>query len=158
MFGTLKKVVENTKALTVNNVAVNIWQDNQVRKFIIDLNAFDQLFQKGEDKKGKLLGVYTEFTEIAHELKAYSFDGETHTKVAGEHYDFFDKGEFLPSFNVVIQPGGFTINADDEKADGTQLTRKFGNAILGLSNESINKLAKEILPTLQQLVREKILA
>lgn len=156
MFEDLYRVIDNVKALDVNKIGVSIWSDENVRRFIIDLNTIDQLYKTGKDKDGNLTGVYTEYTEIKNEDRSYSFGGETHKKTAGEPYDFYDTGEFFESFKVILQTDGFTINADDEKPDGTQLTRKFGKGILGLSNESINELIKEIIPIIITTVRGEI--
>ena len=109
-----------------------------LKTFILDLVRQDQLFDKGIDEDGDVIGEYSEYTEMINP-----------EKVAGTHYTLKDTGEFFDSFYIDVFSSYFEINANpiktDEDGDTTNLFFQYGEGIMGLTNESMDKLSREIL-------------
>jgi hypothetical protein len=156
MFGSLKKIIENTLNLDYQQIAVEVYYNDSIYEFIIKLNTTGQLTQ-GLNSDGEIIGTYTINTDIMSEGGSFTFDGQSFEKIAGQPYNFVDTGYFLKSFDVGIYPDGFTIIADDAKED-ENLTDKFGKNILGLTNESLNELVKKMLPVFIAETRKAMFA
>ena len=56
MLNRLFQVVSNVKALSDKSVFVELFIGGKLSKFILDLNRYNQLFDKGIDSKGLVLG------------------------------------------------------------------------------------------------------
>lgn len=158
MFGRLQDVVNNVLNADEDKLFVTVIGKEKVKDLIIRLNRIEQLFKQGIDSDGEIAGVYSEFTEFINEGKTFSADGESKQKIAGEPYLLFDSGFFYRSFRVRVYKDSFTITANDETEDGTELARKFGRAILGLTTESKNELGKEIIPEVRKEAKKVVLA
>ena len=115
-----------------------IFNSGQFRKWVLDLVREDQLFDQGIDEDGDVIGYYSEFTEAINP-----------EKVAGTHYTLKDSGEFFESFFLTIYPDYFEINANPIKVndDGEteNLFYKYTESIIGLTDDSKDKLGREIL-------------
>ena len=110
---------------------VNLWLnsfDEKTNQQIIDWIKFDQLRNQGIDAKGNILGTYSIATEKINPLK-----------VAGTPYTLEDSGEFFQSITIQIFRDYFLINGDGDK-DNVNLFDKFGDDILGLTPENLDKL------------------
>ena len=83
------------------------------------------------------------------------------TKVAGTHYTLFDTGEFYESFELIVGKDYFEIDADplktNEDGETTNLFYKYSTAILGLTDESKDKLAQELIRRYIQKIRSVVL-
>jgi hypothetical protein len=135
------------RSLDASKILIRVIFIDEIRVFILDLNRINQLYDKGEDIKGDVIGEYSGFTEEITKGR----------KKAGTHYTLYDTGDFYKSFDVnVYSDDSFTIEADSIKEDGTDLARKFGNGILGLSSDSKNKLVNKILPLIISETRKQI--
>lgn len=159
MFGAIRNVCENILSLDENEVVMTAIRKPEVKRYIVYLNAFDQLFLGGINSDGDVIGFYSSTTESLSVGESYTFNGLTKRKIEGDAYFFYDTGGFLKSFSVSIKKDSFTIKANDEIDDeffGT-LTEKFGKNLIGLTNESINDLGKKILPMAQEFVRKQAL-
>lgn len=156
MFGALYNLTNNAKALDENQIFIKLVSEQQTKDLILHLNRIEQLFERGIDSAGKITGVYTEFTEFINQGKSFSFEGHSKRKIAGEPYLLFDSGFFYNSFNVRVYKDGFTITANDETEDGTELARKFGRKILGLTTQSTNELVKNIEPKFIKETRKQL--
>lgn len=151
MFGPLTKLVKNVRSLDQKEILLQIWKDNEVAVFILDLNRVDQLLKNREDSFGDPIGVYS------GDRGSVSFKGVTVSKKRNTKYVLYDTGKFFSSFDLVTKKDAAVIKANDVKPDGTRLTEKFGTEILGLTNESLGKLIEKILPIFIDHVR-KVLA
>lgn len=151
MLGRLGDVALNATRLDSSKILVRIWRDEEVQGFIVDLNRVDQLFKKGVDSLGEVFGLY------ASNQGAVSFKGNTKDKKRNSRIALFDTGDFYKTFDVQILPNGFTITADDRK-DDKNLTDVYGKEILGLENESLEKLSRKILPLFIRATRNLLLA
>lgn len=148
MLNALFKVCDNVARLDAGKVLINIIFKDDIRVFVLDLNRIEQLFKKGEDIKGDVIGEYSGYTEEITKGR----------KKAGDNYTLLDTGAFYKSFDIAVySDNSFSIEAETVKEDGTDLARKFGKGILGLSPESINKLIDKIVPLIIIEVRKKIL-
>lgn len=113
-------------------------RDAGLQEWILNLVREEQLFKKGVDEDNEIIGTYSEWTEMMNP-----------EKVAGTHYTLKDTGEFFATFSITIFPTYFEINANPIKtnSDGEteNLFYKYGEGILGLTNESKEKLCREII-------------
>jgi len=117
---------------------VSVLKKPSLRTFILDLVREDQLLEQGIDEDGDVIGTYSEYTEIINP-----------EKVAGSHYTLKDTGEFFDSFYIDVFPSYFEINANpiktDDDGETTNLFYEYGEGIMGLTTESLDKLSREIL-------------
>ena len=109
--------------------------DPFLRKQILNWIQQDQLFKEGIDEDGDVIGYYGEFTEAMNP-----------EKVAGTHYTLFDTGEFYASMYVAVQMNYIEVVADPIKIDDRtgetdNLFYKYGEGIIGLTDENKTKLA-----------------
>jgi len=124
------------------NPALKTWVINE-------LIQKDQLTAKGVDEDGDLIGLYSEWTEMLNPQK-----------VAGTHYTLNDTGAFYRSMFIRVGFDFIEIDADpiktDENGEQTDLFKKYGIGIIGLTEESKAKLANR-LRTEYAKERDKIL-
>lgn len=117
---------------------VSVMRRPALKTLILDLVRQDQLFDQGIDEDGDVIGTYSEYTEIINP-----------EKVAGSHYTLKDTGDFFDSFYIDVFPNYFEINANpiktDEDGETTNLFYEYGEGIMGLTTESMDKLSREIL-------------
>lgn len=156
MFNELKKIIRNTKALKVDAIFVRIVKESEVKKLIIKLNKIEQLFKQGIDAEGDVIGEYSAYTEFVNKGRTFSIEGTSRTKKAGNPIILYDSGDFYRSFKVKVYKDGFTITSNDD-INGTILSQKFGEKIMGLTDESIGTLTQEIKPKFILEVKKAIL-
>jgi hypothetical protein len=130
-----------------------IFQKKEVQDYIIKLNSFEQLFLKGIDIQGREVGKYSINTErfldsLPINRSVFSFYGVTKRKNAGDNFFFYDTGEFFKDMKVKLENDGFIISSDTDTAD--KLEEKYGNRLIGLTNESKKKLGQFILQNIRQ--------
>lgn len=132
---TLKRF---NRVLNHNKIWLSVMRKPLLKTFILDLVREDQLLEQGIDEDGDVIGTYSEYTEIINP-----------EKVAGSHYTLKDTGEFFDSFYIDVFPSYFEINANpiktDEDGETTNLFYEYGEGIMGLTTESLDKLSREIL-------------
>ena len=129
----LNDLLRNTKILMDADIIWNhVFSDKDFQVWILDLIRDDQLTEKGVDEEGQIIGVYTRYTE---ELT----NGR---KKAGDHYTLFDTGDFYKSMLILLGTNYFEIDADPIKENANLFT-KYGEGIIGLTEESLEKLREE---------------
>jgi hypothetical protein len=110
------------------------WYDSMdftTRKMILDWIQIDQLTGKGIDSDGDELGTYSFLTEILSGGR----------KKFGDHYTLNDTGAFYRGMFVVVLKDSFVVDSDQAvKEDGTNLFYKYGDNIVGLTDENLAKL------------------
>ena len=147
MIEAITNLTNNIKNLDAGKIAINLLFKDEIRQYVLDLNRIDQLFDEGIDSEGNILGEYTYNTEVISKGR----------KRAGSNYTLYDTGAFYKSFDVAVYSDkSFTIDAETIKEDGTDLARKFGKNILGLSGANLNKLIDKILPLIIIQIREEL--
>lgn len=129
-----------------------IFKDRTLHTYILDLITEEQLFKKGIDEDGDVIGEYSEMTQQIS-------GGE---KMAGTHYTLKDTGAFFDSFTLDVYPDYFEINANPIKTDAkgkkTNLFFEYGEGIIGLTQESLEELGQEIILRYENRVREVLLS
>ncbi len=136
----LFQLISNVKTLDEGTIFQQVFDQQKYRDFIVSRNTWGQLFEKGEDVYGKVLGYYKPATEAIK--KGRKRDGTPFS--AGQHFTLRDSGKFYESFVVRSYRGYLEIDADPLKADGTNLFQQFGENILGLTEQSKEELVEFI--------------
>jgi hypothetical protein len=154
MFDRLINVCKNVKKITANELALTVFVVPEVKLFIVKLNIVDQLYTEGVDVNDKVIGTYSYLTAIKSNGEHYVYNGLVSVKKYGEPYTFYDTGQFYESFKVIIKDGGFVISANTVKEDKDLMS--YGD-ILGLDEESKQKLQRKMLPLLRKSLREYLL-
>lgn len=146
----LYALTRNIQKLNDIFIGIAVFNHQTVKDFIIELNTQGQLFDKGEDSLGNLLPTYSKVTELISGGK----------KKAGTPFTLKDTGDFYKTFFVTVNSNGdFDINANTLKADNGQITDLEDIAspfIIGLSNESKEKLSRFLVSIIQELTRKTL--
>lgn len=142
-------VTKKNAALNEKDVFFSTFDKKEVRNEIIRLNTREQLYDKGQDAKGLNLGEYSEFTVVVKIESHLPYDRVT----------LYQEGDFYASFKVSVNKNfrEFTIEADTIKDDGKDLQNQYGRDILGLSEESKDKLRRFVLSHYIDEVKRRIL-
>lgn len=130
-------VLNKLRTLRTQSIWFKVFQDKTLSNMILEMIQQDQLFKEGIDEDGDIIGTYSEWTEMLNP-----------DKVAGSHYTLFDTGEFYKSMRIVVLNDSFVVEAQpvkiDEDGKKTNLFEKYGEGIVGLTDENKEKLAIEI--------------
>lgn len=106
-----------------------VFNDERIKNEIIRLNTEEQLFERGIDSRGISLGEYSPTTIELKKKKGQRYD----------HITLKDTEDFYKSFRVSVNRVVIEIIADPFK-DDTNLFDDFGEDIVGLTDESKEKL------------------
>jgi hypothetical protein len=120
-----------------------VFTNARIKFEIIDYITVEQLYIKGEDGLGDKLKQYSPFTISEKERKGDPFDRTT----------LNDSGKFYASFKVLINNGEVRVYANDLH----DLTDRYGENILTLSDEGIEKITPKIIEIARRYVIETIL-
>jgi hypothetical protein len=113
---------------------------------ILDMNAEDQLFQKGITRTGVEIASFAPYAPLTIEIK--KLKGQPTSRVT-----LRDEGDFHRSFYIEYQSDGFQIKASDGKTD--DLIERYGGGILGLTDENFAEFANDyVKPALNELLRK----
>lgn len=129
-------LIRRVETLNADLVWLRVFQNEPFKRWIMDLVRQDQLFKKGIDEDGDVIGTYSEATEMMNPQK-----------VAGTHYTFFDTGDFYNSFVIFVGKQVFEIEADTIKMENENWWIRNNiskDAILGLTDENKDKLAEKV--------------
>ena len=131
------KMLNRSRTISNEMIWRKIFSDSSFREMILDWVRLDQLTKRGVDEDGDIIGFYSEFTELINPQK-----------VAGTPFTLNDSGDFYESMFIVVLSDSFIIDADpikvDENGEITDLFKKYGDGIVGLTDESRSKLADEL--------------
>ncbi|WP_418665452.1 hypothetical protein [Alistipes finegoldii] len=115
---------------------------------VIDMNAEEQLFERGENRLGVSIADYRPYSPVTVEEK----------RIRGQPYNrvtLRDTGDFESSFYIRYTGDSFEIAASDWKTD--DLVRKYGKEIFGLNRDNLDELIRSyILPFLREKLIETI--
>lgn len=115
---------------------------------VIDMNAEEQLFERGENRLGVSIADYRPYSPVTVEEK----------RIRGQPYNrvtLRDTGDFESSFYIRYTGDSFEIAASDWKTD--DLVRKYGKEIFGLNRDNLDELIRSyILPFLREKLMETI--
>jgi hypothetical protein len=110
----------------------HVFSEKEFQTWILDLIRDDQLMEKGVDETGKVIGTYSWATQNIYNS----------SKIEGEHYTLFDTGDFYKSMVILLGTNYFEIDADPIKENANLFT-KYGEGVIGLTEESLEKLREE---------------
>ena len=144
-FKSLHKLLD--KAINLNEDIAWIFSvDNGVQKKIIEFNTIDQLFNEGIDALGNSLGDYSQVSV------------EVFGKRAG-HIQLNDTSEFYDSFVVLVLKDKLIIRANTIKQGlngTTDLTDRFGDEIIGLTKDNIDKVSILVMENIIKYVKAQL--
>jgi hypothetical protein len=137
----LLNLLEKSVKLNSSNIWEKVFNEDAIQNFIIvELIQEEQLYTKGIDEDGQPLRnkdngrtTYSAYTEFLTEGR----------KKEGEHYTLLDSGDFYKSMIIKVGKNYIEIDADPIK-ENDNLFEKFGDGIIGLTDESKTKLAQKI--------------
>lgn len=152
MFGKLIKVCKAVQKLDSDKILKKVLSNTGLQRDIMDLNTQDQLYDKGIDSKGKSLGQYSGATI---EGMPGIFLGKKDKGQRFDHITLNDTGEFYHSWKFKNNSDNIVLSADATKGD-TDLTKEFGNEIIGLTEENLQKVREWVVPDIIKNVRSDI--
>jgi hypothetical protein len=124
-----------------------VFNDAKFREWTLDLIRQDQLFKQGIDGDGDIIGTYSEYTEMMNP-----------EKVAGTPFTLFDTGDFYKSFVLYIYKNYIEVDANpikiNDKGEKENLFWKYGENIIALTDESLEKLRTEFLIRFKKELKE----
>lgn len=147
-------ILKRATSINLDEIMLKVFDNDKVQEYIENLNK-EQL-QEGIDSKGDELSY---IDHNGRERTGYSRVTELITKgkkKAGSHFTLFDTGDFYKSIKLMPELNGVTITANPIKED-ENLFKKFGNDIIGLTQESVQLLQEFIKPIFIQEVRMYLL-
>lgn len=163
-WGRLTDLIENGKGLDFASTLFFVFSQDDIQLFAIELNTgsqnnsqYGQLFLHGIDANGIPLksigGDYADFTKDIKQHLGLPFDRVT----------LYQEGDFYRSWEFIQKKDEFVLRADTLKENQQfggldDLRDRWGSDIIGLTNESINALAEEVLPRLIQYILSKLLS
>lgn len=121
-----KRVADFNEALTSGRLMQDVIWSNDA--YIVDMNAEEQLFEKGINRLGVEIMDYAPYSPVTIEIKEAK--GQPTNRVT-----LRDEGDFESSFFLEVGDKQFEIKASDFKTE--DLIKKYGRQILGLTDENI---------------------
>lgn len=123
------RVVELNEGLASGKFIRRIILDNEA--YIIDMNAQEQLYERGINRLGVKISDYAPYAPLTIEIKKAK--GQPTNRVT-----LRDEGDFESSFYLEVGDTQFEIRASDPKTE--ELIKKYGRQILGLTDENLEEL------------------
>lgn len=125
------KVLQNAKLLNEAAAWIEAITPQLQTKIVRDWIQEDQLYKRGIDENGDIIGFYSVATENISKGR----------KKAGTPFTLYDTGEFYRSMFVSALSDSIIIDGNSTKMEG-QLW--WGEEILGLTDENLEKLILEV--------------
>lgn len=137
----LINLIERSVKLDSSQLWEKVFNEDAIQNYIIvELIQEEQLYTKGVDEDGKPLknkdNGRTSYSRYTEEITLGR-------KKEGEHYTLLDSGDFYKSMIIKVGKNYIEIDADPIK-DNDNLFDKFGDGIIGLTDENKTKLAQKI--------------
>lgn len=157
-WGRLTDLIDNGKGLTYADTLFFVFSQDHIQLFAIELNTgspnnteYGQLFLHGIDAQGVPLSrIGGEYAPITKDIKVA--EGLPIDRVT-----LYQEGDFYRSWDFVQQKDGFILRANTIK-EGEDLRERWGDEIIGLTNESIARLNIEIIPEIIEYVLRELLS
>lgn len=141
-----KRVADFNEALTSGRLMQDIIWNNDA--YIVDMNAEEQLFERGVNRLGVEIMDYAPYSPVTIEIKKAL--GQPTNRVT-----LRDEGDFESSFFLEVGDKQFEVKASDFKTE--DLIKKYGRQILGLTDENIAILIWQyIYPDLMDEAKKQI--
>lgn len=157
-WGRLTDLINNGKGLAFESTLFFVFSQEDVQLFAIELNTgspnideYGQLFLHGVDAEGvelsRIGGEYAPRTKDIKQFEGLPFDRVT----------LYQEGDFYRSWQFIQKNDSFVLRADTIK-EGEDLQERWGSNLVGLTNESIQKLANEVLPDIINYILSTLLS
>lgn len=135
-------VLRNAQTISFPVIWRAVFQDVKFKTMILDWIRWDQLYSQGVDEFGRIIGYYSEWTEIINP-----------SKVAGTPFTLYDTGDFYRSLYIYVTNDSFFIDGESVKTDENGATKdlfvEYGQGIVGLTDENRTRLANELITRFQ---------
>jgi hypothetical protein len=138
-------LLRKTRLLSEAEAWVKSIDQNVQETIIKEYIQKDQLKGQGIDETGQVIGYYSEVTEMITRGR----------KMAGDHYTLEDTGAFFRSMYVVVLLDSIVIEANPVK-DNENLFVKYGDGIIGLTDENKTKFGEIVKEKFIQYVRDTL--
>ena len=142
MLERLKQLTSNAKRLNQTQLLIEVFTNVKVKDEITDYITIEQLFIDGEDGLGQKLKEYSTFTKLKKQQSGDRFEVTT----------LNDTGQFYNSFDVRVNGNQISVYANDIH----DLTTKYGQNILTLSNEGIETIKPQVTEIAKRYIIETI--
>ena len=159
---TIQDKIDGLEKFNLNKVLLKIFRTKKIEGLVFDLIRGEQLFKRGVDQFGRVIGKYSATTEAITAGETFRYRSEVTGKVAsarqkleGTPIFLLDTGDFYASFQLKPASDGVIVDAITLKDDGTDLIDEYGE-ILGLTDESRQILIKAITPMVQKALRKAL--
>lgn len=150
----LQILLNRVGALTPKYIWMKVFSDKDLQKYIIDVLIQDEQLQKGIDGTGQRItdnegnNSYSFWTELISGGK----------KQEGDPYTLKDTGEFYQSMVFLLGQNFFEVDADPNKTNEftgkvTNLFDKYGEEIVGLTEQSTEKLKEKLKEKYNEQIR-----
>jgi len=140
----LRDLIKRVLRLNDNEALFFITDLSIVQDFIIDLNTHEQLFKKGIGSTGLELPTYSQVSQdlFGKPDRAFTLN---------------DTGDFYNTFEVIpTKKGYFLIIADGQKEDENILKKYSEFEVVGLTEDSQDKLATFMGQFVNDYIRETL--
>lgn len=144
---TILSLQKRFQSLKKSKVRHDIWEIIKLYEKELAQYNRSQLFIDSKDVNGKAIGFYSKGTESITKGK----------KKAGQQFNLFDKGKFLPSIFSKVSEGSIFFGATDSK-----LPLIFENLlttdIFSLTESNLNKIIEErFLPKIIEYFKKNLI-
>ncbi len=164
MFGRLQDIVNNAKDLSYLEGLFFVFKINKNAQALIELNTGGRKAKYFQD--GQLWsGVNANEVDLFDIGGGYSFTTIQNKKEFGlptDRVTLFDTGEFYFTFNLFVKNNQLLLSADtikeNEQGERIDLQDRWGQDIIGLSENSIEKLANFIAQDFVKWLIKEILS
>ena len=135
-------MVRNANKLNQTQLLIEVFTNVKIKNEIIEYITIEQLYIKGEDGLGNTLKEYSPFTISEKKRKGERFEVTT----------LNDKGVFYNSLKVLVNGNQISVYSNDIN----DLSKRYGENILTLSNEGIQKIKPQIIEIAKRYVIETL--
>ena len=146
----LERVKRFNSDLTEGKIFQEVIKENE--SVIVDMNAENQLFEKGVNALGVSISSYRPYSDKTVEIK--KMKGQPFNRVT-----LRDTGDFHSAFFVRVSRENFSIDSTDWKTK--KLVKKYGDQkgdIFGLTDENLTELITEyVAPEVLKIKKKMIL-
>ena len=157
-WGRLTDLVKKGKGLDITSTLFFVFSQDDIQLFAIELNTgspniseHGQLFLHGIDSEGVSLdsigGGYAPVTVAIKKFTGLPFD----------HITLYQEGDFYKSWEFIQKEDSFVLRADTA-FEGQDLRERWGPDIIGLTDESIQELATEVVPEIIDHILRSLLS
>lgn len=143
--------IQSYRSLSMDYFWLLVFKDAQFKTWVLDMIRQDQLFKKGIDGDGDIIGYYSAFTESINP-----------TKREGTPYTLFDTGDFYRSMYIYAYKNYIEVDANPIKVDEVtgeteNLFWKYGENIIALTEENMEVLRQQIKERYTNEIRKLLL-